>query len=169
MNFTVAGDFDREPQLDQYAGLVKILAAISHRALLMTRHYHVSGPTEAMLRRLGPSYLVREERSQWPNTQLRSPNTEIIHEFRLSPEVVLALSESVNRLYGWASGLPEDLAFLREDGSVVFFSTTHEEEAGLCLSRDEKDLLEAGCPWLADYVSWRVPTLEEQQLRQAGC
>jgi hypothetical protein len=168
MDFTVAGDFDREPQLDQYAGLVKILAAISHRALLITRHYHVLEPTEALLRRLGPSCIVREERSQWPNTRLHPPNTEIIHEFRLSSEVVLALSESVNRLYGWGGPLPEDLGFIREDGSVVLYSTTHEEEAGLCLSSAEKELLEGACPWLADYVTWRVPTEAERRIRKAG-
>jgi hypothetical protein len=86
----------------------------------------------------------------------------------LSPEVVLALGESVCRLYGWGGGLPEDLGFLREDGSIVLYSTTHEEEAGLCLSRPEKDLLEGACPWLADYVTWRVPTEAERRIRKAG-
>lgn len=167
MGFTVAGDFDREPQGAEYSGLVEVLATFSHRAVLMTRHHSSPGPADALLRRLGPWCIVTEERSQWPNTGLRPPNTQLVHEFHLSPEVIVALSTSVNRLY-WGSGLPEDLAFLREDGSVVLFSTTHEEEAGLCLSDEERTLLEARCPWLATFVTWRAPTPAEYRVRQAG-
>jgi len=168
MDFAITGDFDREPQFDKYTGLVRTVATISHRAVLMTRHYNWFEPTEALLERLGPWCTVTEERSEWPNTTLRPPNTQTVHEFMLPPEVVLALGESVCGLYGWGGPLPEDLGFIREDGSVVLYSTTHEEEAGLCLSTAEKELLEGACPWLADHVTWRVPTEAERRIRKAG-
>jgi hypothetical protein len=166
--FFVAGDFEREPQSENYADLLRSLASLSYRALLITRHEAWSEQTETFLERLKPWSTVTEERSGWPNTSLRPPNTEVVHEFSLSPEVVLALSESVSGLYGWGSPLPEDLAFLREDGSVVLFSTTHEEEAGLCLAREERERLEVACRWIANYVTWREPSAEEQRMRLAG-
>jgi hypothetical protein len=168
MDLLIAGDFEREPRLATYVGLIRVIATISHRALVITRQYNVSSDTDALLERLRPWCWASEERSYWPNTVLREPNAELVHEFLLSTEVIGAITSFVDGLYEWRAPLPEDLALLREDGSVVLFSTAHEEEGGLCLSSDEKKLVETRCPAIAELVSWRVPTTKEQEMRRAG-
>jgi hypothetical protein len=69
----------------------------------------------------------------------------MVHRFRLTARSVAILQQAATSPYDWqAPHLPEDPAFLREDGSTWLGTITHEHDVFLELSPQEKEaLLEA--------------------------
>jgi hypothetical protein len=164
----IYGTFIREPREDVYRALVAALGAMAHRVLLVERILHTHDGTslggldpkgERILSSLLPSRVIEEERSTWPGTRLLN-STALVREFTSSPDVIAALQSAVDGLYEWKAGLPEDLAFLRENGEDMMFAISHEEEAWLSLHREERDRLLRECPGINDCIEWRPGKLE---------
>lgn len=160
----IYGTFVREPREDVYRALVAVLGAMAHRVLLVERHdvtisggLHPEG--ERILSILLPSCVIEEERSAWPGTQLLN-STALVREYISSPDVVVALQSAVDGLYEWQGGLPEDLAFLRENGEDMMFAISHEEEGWLSLHHEERDRLLRECPGIDECIEWRSGKLD---------
>jgi hypothetical protein len=69
------------------------------------------------------------DQSEWPGTKLIS-GVARVHTFGLSPGFRRLFLDETDDLGGWLSPtLPEDPAFYRSDGSVLFGSVIHERDA----------------------------------------
>lgn len=80
-----------------------------------------------------------EERSRlsaWPGTVLLGGEATC-STYRTSPRSVAFLKEVVNSLYSWTTPLPEDLHFVRTDGTVFLGTISHEADAFLELDDSE--------------------------------
>jgi hypothetical protein len=87
-----------------------------------------------------------------PGTKLLG-STRLVHEYAITPEVVAVLQETVSGMYEW-QGSPEDLAFLRADGSELMLTIAHEAEGWLTLHESERDELLRRCPEIATCIRW---------------
>ena len=157
----IYGSFVREPRDEVYRGLIGVLATMAHRVLLVEHVLHLNddkvlgnfSPHGERLRlRLDPWCVIEEERSEWPGT---SGPIVMVREYRPSTEVVAALQTTVGGLYEWQGGLPEDLAFLREDGEAMMFAISHENEGCIVLHPEERDRLLRECPGIEGCIEWR--------------
>jgi hypothetical protein len=157
------GTFIREPRAETYRGLISVLATMAHRALLAERILHThdgvvfggfSPEGERLHLRIHPWCAVEEERSEWPGTQLLGGATALVREYALSSEVISALQTTVEGLFEWQSGLPEDLAFLREDGEAMMFAISHENDGGVALHPEERERLLRECPEITSCLEW---------------
>lgn len=164
----IYGTFVREPRDDVYKALVAVLGAMAHRVLLVERTLHTHDGTifggirpegERILSSLLPSLVIEEERPAWPGTRLLN-STALVREYVSSPDVIAAIQSAVDGLYEWQAGLPEDLAFLRENGEDLMFAISHEEEGWLSLHHEERDRLLRECPGIDDYIEWRPDKFE---------
>jgi hypothetical protein len=62
-------------------------------------------------------------------------------------------------LYGWQQpALPEDLALLRDDGTVILGSICHEHDAYLELSDEEYEALATTIPEIAQIIRPKGPS-----------
>ncbi len=108
-----------------------------------------------MMRRLGD--VVRRRGDAWPGTQLIGETAEIvtIAPTRMVTEV---LADAAPGLYDWRQpALPEDLAFLRADGSVLLATITHERDAFMELAPHEAARAFDAVPWLRAHARPREP------------
>ena len=72
---------------------------------------------------------------------------------------------AASNLFAWQEPeLPEDLFFLREDGSALLTTTAHEEHAHLTLDSAELDEAQNTVPWLAAMLRPDTPGVEETQV-----
>ena len=101
--------------------------------------------------------LVRIERDidAWPGTLRLPGGGSDRYVFELNQRVITILSRAATSLYAWHNrDLPDDLHFLRSDGSVVLGSIGHEHDAWLELTASEHKA------WIASgYLSIQKPTI----------
>jgi len=147
--------FIHEPRGQVYRDLLAALAPLADRALLVVRTYtQLSNDGERVLEQMSRWHTLEEERSDWPGTHLLG-STASIYEYAICREAIAILQSTVEGLYEWQAPLPEDLAFLRADRSVILYSTGHEEDGGLSLHPSERDALLRECPGIIDCVEWK--------------
>lgn len=117
--------------------------------ILVVRHsIDVNDSAQAALNRLEPFLIQREERSEWPGTQLFDDTAEV-STFKLSPATATVLAETAESLFSWTQPeLPEDLCLFREDGEPWLITITHEKDAYMVLSPDERAALIESIPSL---------------------
>jgi hypothetical protein len=88
--------------------------------------------------------------TEWPGTQLLQGEASLV-QLRTSSASAELVSHAAKSLYAWVQpNLPEDLAFLRLDGSPMLFVTAHECDAGLSLTAEEAQALDRCFP------DWRM-------------
>ena len=135
--------FTREPTGAAYVDLLELCGSSAATASLVIRHGSRLKPdADAVMKRLRQFQTSREERSEWPGTQLIG-HTATVYSYRVDEAFVGALRASANGLYQWQHPhLPEDLAFLRSDDRPVLSSIAHERDAYLELTEKERPLLE---------------------------
>jgi len=81
---------------------------------------------------------------EWPGTRLIGSNTATLHTFRLSLDVQRMLRTRARSILDWSNPeLPDDLHFLREDGTLIFGSIAHENYAWVVLNGTELALWKA--------------------------
>lgn len=108
-----------------------------------------SARLHALLSRLQPSLLLRRRSSEWPGTQLLDGELVEVFEGELTSETANALVQAAGSLLSFRQpDLPEDLAFLRPDGSPWLISCTHEGDIYLDLSEAEAREVLQLAPWL---------------------
>jgi hypothetical protein len=77
-----------------------------------------------------------------PGSQIVGDRLSQRRLFRVGPETMEELLRVTDDLFGWVNpALPEDLHFLREDGSVVLGSIAQEDDAWLELDAEEMQAL----------------------------
>ena len=134
--------------------MIGALAPMARRALLVERKW-TTEEGRRILRQLDPWCVTAAPRSVWPGTRYFGSDVVVVREFTLSSQVVAALQTTVAGLYAWEGGLPEDLAFLREDGEALMFGISHEKDGCVLLHQAERDTLLPECPGIADVIEWR--------------
>ena len=104
---------------------------------------------ECVLEPLRDDILSRRDVTEWPGTHPLSGKTVELVEFRLAPESLEYLSRIARGLYSWKfSALPEDLHFIRHDGTPWLVSIAHERDAYFVIDETEQTELVQALPWL---------------------
>ena len=104
---------------------------------------------QALLARLEFQLLERKRGSSWPGTTLIGHEATILR-FALGEGVLDELAAAAGGLFRWQQPtLPEDLAFIRSDGTAILSSICHEHDAYLELSDDEYHSLIGALPDVA--------------------
>jgi len=99
--------------------------------------------------RLRRETTVRRNVAEWPGTTLLAGGRATMTEYRCSTRLFDALISVTDRLYGWLyPRLPEDLGFLRSDGSVWLATIAHEAQGFMSLTPAEHDDLARRLPEL---------------------
>jgi hypothetical protein len=88
------------------------------------------------------SGLEKCAQSEWPGTKLLD-STALVYYFDLNKDSAEHLSKASTDLYSWLlPNLPEDLCLIKDDGNPWLVTISHEKDAYLLLSEEEKnDLL----------------------------
>lgn len=131
-------EFHVEPAGDGYRDLLAGLAAIATRSYLIVRHSIPPCVAIAeVLSTLSPHLIRSEIVGSWPGTQLLGPKATM-HTYRVGPAYTSALLSVSDRLYAWQQpALPEDLGFLRDDGTWILSTIAHESDGRLEVSESE--------------------------------
>lgn len=127
-----------EPEGETYQGLLTFACGASVEALLVVMPgIPLSDAAAELLDRLHDLGARRETRSSWPGTKLHRATADVIL-VATSGAVLEVLVDGPQTLFGWIQpAWPEDLAFLRSDGSPLLGSISHERDAFLRLLPDE--------------------------------
>lgn len=84
---------------------------------------------------------------EWPGTVIYSEGHALLHTYYLNKESEKVLKGIANDLYSWTNpSLPEDLGFIRKDGSPWFVSITHEKDCYMELVDEEKTKIDKMLP-----------------------
>lgn len=147
----------REPSGVQYINLLTWVAHLSNEFRFVTYDRWPDRPaTRDLIDRLRRHLVTQELVNCWPGTELGAGWSARLWRFRLSPGLVEDLLGATTSLADWGGDLPDDPHFTREDGTVVFGSTSSEEDAWLQLTEEE----------FANFST--VPGLEDLRYRQSG-
>ena len=99
------------------------------------------------LARLRKHEVSTREVAEWPGTTLWGGSTAQLTEYSLNAELATDLAALAEGLYDWQQpDLPEDLGFLRLDGSAWLASIAHERDAYFVVSAEEEIELRALLP-----------------------
>lgn len=149
-------DVLQEPRGEVLHVLFRALAPRSSSILMVLRDdLGLSQTGQGLLSRLQPHLLERTQGSEWPGTKLLDDEATILR-FASSDGVLNELMIASEGLYGWCQpDLPEDLAFIREDGTAILTSICHEHDAYLAISDDEYQSLVVSVPNLVDILHRR--------------
>ena len=143
--------FTEEVRGSEYALLVEASAGWCDYFLVVLRdEVERSAACGAALHRLVPDLIGKNRRDAWPGTVLHGRTAEIL-SYRNSEAARGALIELANGLYDWVHpDLPEDLSFLRPDGSAWLTTIAHERDSFLSLDASEFATLVQRAPGLAE-------------------
>lgn len=101
-----------------------------------------------LLGNLAPFKLRRSQQSQWPGTELLDDTAEVF-EYRVDDDLLQVLHPAGDRLYCWTQpALPEDLCFLKRDGSTLLETISHERAGYLRLDASSLLSLREAVPLL---------------------
>ncbi len=110
------------------------------------------------IERLRPFLKATEDVSAWPGSQLHVGYSATRHIYAVDDGSIDVLRASAEGLFDWANpALPEDLHFLRADGTTWAGSTTQETDAWLELTPVEREALAADWPLLSAAVRIDAP------------
>jgi hypothetical protein len=145
----------REPVGAAYRELLDAACHQCSYALLVVREsYPGVERTARALADLSQWLVSRELRSDWPGTILEDEKAAV-YRYRLDVELVERLATLSQGLYDWVHPeLPEDLCLLREGLDPWLVSVSHEREAVIFLTEDERTALAVRAPSLAPSVRY---------------
>lgn len=113
---------------------------------------------DAVLRRIEPALVRREVRNSWPGTTLFESSATVA-TYRLTTDVVAALTTATSGLYGWQQpDLPEDLCLLRDEDDPWLVSIAHEGDAFVRVDADELKELRRRVPRFTAVLMPEDPT-----------
>ena len=143
-------DLVNEPVDETYRGLLRAAVDGCASFLFVVRAgIPVAESVHALIDALDPELISASQESEWPGTELLG-HTETVYRFTLTNEALEHLASATDRLYAWLQpDLPEDLCFLRSDGSPWLATISHERDGFLVLSQAEKAYLADLVPDLA--------------------
>jgi hypothetical protein len=143
----------REPRGAEYRGLVSALGWIATHALVVVRdEVWLGARGEKLVDDLAAAGATPERVGRWPGTDLAGGHATVLRA-SLDARVRHLLTEAVEGLYDWQQPeRPEDLAFLRKDGTPLLGSVAHERGGFLVVDDDELERLSLTLPWLTDVL-----------------
>jgi hypothetical protein len=143
-------DIISEPVDNTYQQLLAKCHAYSATVMLVVRDLDYLSPVACgLLERIHDWNIGKDKRSDWPGTIIKN-FLATIYTYRCDPGLLTELQTVATRLYQWVQPeLPEDLCFLRPDGSPILVSIAHERDAYLVLSQQEVNDLLVAVPALA--------------------
>jgi hypothetical protein len=102
----------------------------------------VNNSAKNVIDELRPYLIEKCAQSEWPGTKLLD-STALVYYFDLNKDSAEHLSKASTDLYSWLlPNLPEDLCLIKDDGNPWLVTISHEKDAYLLLSEEEKnDLL----------------------------
>lgn len=113
--------------------LVDVLSRSSYCTLTVRAGTELSDVGQRFLDDAKQEVLEVVEKSEWPGTQLLD-ETATVYKFSVTPHFAELFVSAAQKLDDWKHpDLPEDPAFYREDGSLLFGSISHERDAFLML------------------------------------
>lgn len=132
-----------------YKDLLRFALEYCDKFVLVIRPtLELSDDAKSALDKLSTFMHSSSEKSEWPGTELLL-GTAKVNEYQFdikSLDLLLSLS---NNIYDWEQPfLPEDLALIRKDGLAFLGSISHEKDAFLNLTEDERKLLKERFPKL---------------------
>jgi hypothetical protein len=142
--------FIAEPRDHIYRCLLQEAVNQASTAYLLVRgSLDLSTNARDCLERLEPYLISDDVVSEWPGTTLFGDRARMLM-YKTSTPLLRILESRADGLYEWTQpNLPEDLGFLRTDGSVWLASTAHEADAWLEPEPEELERLLTGCPEIA--------------------
>ncbi len=158
-------DVVQEPEGRLLRDMLGLLARHASSVVLVVRDEPgLSTAAKDLLTMLEPHRVETRRSSSWPGTSLIGDEATVLH-FAMNDEVLRELRDAASRLYQWQQPeLPEDLAFLRADGTAVLLTICHERDASLVLSEGEYQQILDTLPELATVVRVRRPESSESAL-----
>lgn len=149
-------DFVVEPRGKSLQKLVSALGDRCAYVMVVIRDdLGLCDTANSVLSRIGPDVVERIRSSTWPGTTLIGSEATIIR-FRPSAVALEGVLSAAEGLYDWQQPvLPEDLCFLRNDGSALFASISHEGDAFLDVDDEEYEALVRDVPELPSIVRRR--------------
>lgn len=118
-----------EPRGNVYRALLAYLARNSTSFSLVRRdQLDFNHSADRLLEELSPFWMRQRRTNKWPGTELMSHfATVTFYKVTTDSIAILSMAEA---LYKWLSpNYPEDLSFYRADGSCLFTSVSHENDA----------------------------------------
>jgi hypothetical protein len=145
------------PKDELYRGLIDAALEVCPEFLLVLRQQvRLEVRAENVLARLQPKLLKAEMSTRWPGTELLFGDRAEIRHYRLDAESALVLKDAAKSLFDWIHPeLPEDLCFMRPDGTPWLITTAHEHFADLSISSDERATISLRGHFLDAMVSKR--------------
>ncbi|MCW2753492.1 MAG: hypothetical protein JWQ32_903 [Marmoricola sp.] len=128
------------PSGDAYEALLRGVAERSTKFAFLVRSPSVKLSERAVvvMDELTPYLVGSEETQEWPGTQLVGSRMSTRYTFLLTTESLEVLIAAALGLFEWVNPtLPEDLHFLRADGSTVLGNVAQEDDAWLELEESE--------------------------------
>ena len=139
----------QEPRGEVYERLITLARGNCDQFILVTRHsIGLEAPGVETLQRLNPELIARDERSEWPGTQIFD-DMATVFLFRLNQRTTDVLQDVASSLFAWQQPrFPEDLCLLRADGEPWLVTISHERDAYFVLSSAEHLELSGAIPEL---------------------
>jgi hypothetical protein len=145
MIFTIT----QEPRDDLYRATVDLASDVCSTFLLVLRSANLNPAGGAVLEALKPKLIKEVNASEWPGTKLKRDKARVLY-FSLDAESSNLLKTAANGLYEWLQPiLPEDLCFMKSDGSPYLVTISHEKDSYLVLASEERDDLARRLPKLS--------------------
>lgn len=143
--------FSEEPVGPLYRELVDFCCSVATELMLVVRE--PAPPIEEALRHMRPDFLRAELVYEWPGTILLHGGQATAHWYMVSHRLRENLKALADGLFEWVGFRPEDPCFLRANGQVLLVTTSHERDAYMFVTKEERESLERDFPRLASILS----------------
>ena len=129
-----------EPTGPTYQKLLEFCAMrSSHLTLVIRESISTTLEFDDFLQEVKAFTVSSSLQSEWPGTILLSGTARVVVVSVCGP-VMAVVSQQTDQLFGWRQPqLPEDLSFLRSDGSPLFVMISHENDAYFELDETEAE------------------------------
>ena len=162
---------DLRPDLDpdDYSAVVTFACEISAKIglIVRSRSVELSAAGKAVLSDLVAVEQGVKDVFSWPGTQRVGSVAAVRHLYRADAQAADVIGRRASNFNEWVNpALPEDVHFVRNDGSLVLASVAQHDRAWLELTADEVAHLELGFPGLLGRIeaSFRRLTQVERRI-----
>jgi hypothetical protein len=135
---------NKPPVGNLYLELLDFMLVVSDRFYLVVRSdVQYDHNTENILNGLKPFMLNSLSSVEWPGTEILDENKKAtIYFYKVTPASIDFLRVNSSDLFQWKGpNYPDDLSFLRKDGSIIVMNTAHEGIMEIDFRSDEVDIL----------------------------
>lgn len=138
-----------EPRGAAYRTLLKVIGPLATEfgVIVRSERVRLSEFASQLMQSLSPYQISMDQTQAWPGSQLVGERHSTRHRYRCQPDSLALVVDAARALSEWVNpDLPEDLHFLRSDGSVVLGSIAQENEVWVVLASEEVEQLRALLP-----------------------